>query len=310
MEEQKPIENTNNNSTKSDNRTKIFIVLLVIIIIAQAVKIYLDHQESVKQENLLMDTEEQLAVNLQKLSDIREELEQKIQEIDSLGGDIADLEKAKAEVEAELARTRKRDRQQIANLTDRVEGYQELLKAKDEEIAKLKEVNESLLTENTTLKNEKNELSSTIREVNEEKSKLESKVALASQLRAENIEILAVNSRGREREMPAKSRQIDKLKVTFNIAENEVAPIEGKNILIRIVDDKGQVIFDVAKGSGTFMYDNKEEFYTANQEILFDNSRQRLSFEYDKGSDYESGIYLLEVYTDDYKMGSKQFEVK
>ncbi len=298
---------------KSDNnsgRTKAFIIILIVIVIAQAVKIYLDHQKSIQQETQIINTEEDLAINLQKLTNIQKELELKIEEITKLGGNVEELEKAKAEVEAELGRTRKRDRQAIAALRDKVEGFQELLKLKDEEIVQLKEVNAELLTENTTLKTEKNELSSTLQEVNESKEELESKVAIASQLKAENVQIFAINSRGKERPMPAKRKQIDKLKVVFNIAENDVAPIEGKNILVRIVDEKGQVIFDVTKGSGTFMYNNKEEFYTANQEILFDNTRQQLSFEYTKGSEYASGFYLLEVYTDDYKMGSQRFEVK
>jgi cell division protein ZapB len=80
--------------------------------------------------------------------------------------------------------------------------------------------------------------------------------------------------------------------------------------MIRIVDENGQVLFDVAKGSGTFLFNNKEEFYTAAQEILFDNSKQKLTYLYDKGSDYNEGVYLLEVYTDGYLMGKGQFEVK
>ena len=312
MEENKDNNNQPSNRLpeKKSNRNTIIVVILSIIVIAQAVKIYLDHQESVKKETQLINTEEELATTMQRLTDISAELDQKIAEIEKLGGDVEELQKAKAEVEAELNRTRKRDRQAIADLKDKVDGFQELLKLKDEEIVKLKEINDELLTQNTTLKTEKNELSSTLREVNESKQALESKVAIASQLKAENFQILAVSDKGREREMPAKSRQVDKIKVSFNIAQNDVAPIEGKNILVRIVDDKGQVIFDVAKGSGTFMYDNKEEFYTANQEILFDNSKQRLTFEYAKGSEYEPGVYLLEVYTDDYKMGSSRFEIK
>ncbi|MTI38172.1 chromosome segregation protein SMC [Fulvivirga lutimaris] len=295
---------------KKSNRNTVIVVILAVIVVAQAIKIYIDHQESVAKDTQLMSTEEDLAVTMQKLTDISEELDQKIIEIEKLGGNVEELEKAKAEVEAELNRTRKRDRKAISDLQDKVDGFQELLKAKDEELTKLREVNKVLLTENTSLKTEKNELFDSLSMVNESKDELASKVAIASQLKVENILILAVNERGREREMPAKSKQIDKLKVTFNIAENNVAPIEGKDILIRIVDDKGQVIFDIAKGSGTFMFNNKEEFYTANQEILFDNTKQQLSFEYTKGSEYEPGVYLLEVYTDGYKMGSQQFEVK
>ncbi len=300
----------NQTPPKKSNRNTIIVVILAVIVIAQAIKIYIDHQESVAKETQLMSTEEDLAITMQKLTDISDELDQKIIEIEKLGGNVEELEKAKAEVEAELSRTRRRDRQAISDLQDKVDGFQELLKAKDEELVKLREVNKVLLTENTSLKTEKNELSDSLNEVNKSKVELASKVAIASQLKVENVQIMAVNERGREREMPAKSKQIDKLKVTFNISENNVAPIEGKDILIRIVDGKGQVIFDVAKGSGTFMYNNKEEFYTANQEILFDNTKQELSFEYTKGSEYESGVYLLEVYTDGYKMGSQQFEVK
>ena len=96
----------------------------------------------------------------------------------------------------------------------------------------------------------------------------------------------------------------------FNIAENKVAPIEGKKILVRIIDENGQPIFDTTKGSGTFMLGNKEEFYTSAQEILFDNTGQKLVFVYDKGSDYTAGTYLVEIYTDGYLMGSTQFAVK
>jgi len=80
--------------------------------------------------------------------------------------------------------------------------------------------------------------------------------------------------------------------------------------MIKVTDENGQVIFDVAKGSGTFMLDGKEEFYTAAQEILFDNTRQKLSLIYEKGSEYASGTYTVDIYTDGYKMGQVEFKVK
>jgi len=98
--------------------------------------------------------------------------------------------------------------------------------------------------------------------------------------------------------------------VEFNLAENKVAPIEGKKIIIRVIDENGQVIFDVAKGSGTFIYNSKEEFYTSAQEILFDNTKQKLTYLYEKGSEYTAGKYTVEIYTDSYKIGNGQFEIK
>jgi regulator of replication initiation timing len=295
---------------KKSNRSTYIIVILSIVIILQGVKIYFDIQEKQVLVTENATTEQELATTMQRLNEISTELNQKIIEIQKLGGDITELQKAKDEVEAELKRTRRANGQVIKELKDRVEGYEELLKIKDEEIEKLKSVNKELLSENVTLKTEKNELGDSISRLAQSKDELITKVVIASQLKAENISIVAVSERGKERESPFKNRQLGKLKIDFNIGENKVAPIEGKKIMIRIVDQNGQVLFDVSRGSGTFLYNNKEEFYTASQEVLFDNTKQKLTYLYEKGSEYAAGAYVLEIYCDDYLMGSGKFEVK
>ena len=295
---------------KSGNKAAIIIALLSIIVIIQSIKIYMDYQRNVEKTVQIATTEENLASTMQRLNEIKAELDLKIIEIEKLGGDITDLQKAKTEVDAQLKRSTVRSAKEIQQLKERVEGYTELLKLKDEELEKLKSVNKELFSENRSLKTQKNVLNDSINRLAKNKEELTNKVAIASQLKAENISIMAVNSKGKERESPFKNRQLEKLKVEFAIADNKVAPVEGKKILIRIVDENGQVIFDVAKGSGTFILNGKEEFFTAAQEILFDNTRQKLSFLYEKGSEYTTGNYTVEIYADGYKMGSMQIGVK
>ena len=296
--------------TKSSNKAAIVIALLSIIVIIQSIKIYLDYNRDVEKTVQIANTEENLATTMQRLNEIRTELDQKIVDIEKLGGDITDLQKAKAEVDAQLKRSTARSAKEIQQLKERVEGYTELLKIKDEELEKLKSVNKELFTENRSLKTQKNVLNDSINRLEKNKVELTNKVAIASQLKAENVLVMSVNSKGKERESPFKNRQLEKLKVEFAIADNKVTPIEGKKILIRVIDENGQVIFDVAKGSGTFILNGKEEFYTASQEILFDNTRQKLTYVYEKGSEYTAGNYTVEIFTDGYKMGSMQFAVK
>lgn len=297
-------------SKKSSNKTTIIIVFMAVIIIVQGIFIFLGSREQAETKETLTTTEQELATTRQRMEEIRNELDLKIAEVSKLGGNVADLEKAKAEVEAELKRSVRATGKEIKALKDKVEGYELLLKNKDEEIDKLKSVNRELLTENKTLKTEKNSLADTINQLAQTKQELANKVAIASQLKAENVRIVALNNREKEKESPFKNRQITKLKIDFNLAENDVAPVEGKKIMIRVIDENGQVLFDVARGSGTFMYNGKEEFFTAAQEILFDNTKQRLSFIYEKGSDYAPGNYTVEIYADDYSIGSGQFQVK
>ena len=315
MSEQ-PKEKTNTTTPVQQPKTKKFVIIIALlstVVIIQGVKIYSDYKDTQQLTTTVENTQQELQTTLARLDDISTELEEKIKEISELGGDITELEEAKAELEKErnqLQRTRKANRSVIASLQDKAEGYEELLKAKDLEIEKLKEINQELHAENTGLKNTQNQLSDSISSLSENAEKLAGKVAIASRLEAEGISIKAVNEKGKERESPFRNRHIDKLKVTFNIADNKVAPIEGKDIMIRVIDSNGQVLFDVTNGSGTFMLNNKETFYTATQEVLFDNSRQQVTFVYDKGSEYNIGAYNMEIYTDDYMMGSGQFVVK
>ncbi len=299
-----------NETPQKKSKAGIIISLLAIVVLIQSVKIYFDYSDKKEIIEQKADVEEDLAGTMQRLKEIQTELDLKIKEIDKLGGDVKELQRAKAEVDTQLKRTVSRSTKSIKELKDRVEGYEELLRLKDDEITKLKETNQSLFTENRQLKTQKNVLNDSINRLATNREELAGKVALASQLKAENITVLSVNSKGRERESPFRARQLEKLKVDFTLAENKVAPIEGKKIMIRIIDENGQVIFDVGRGSGTFVSKDKEEFYTAIQEILFDNTRQKLSFLYEKGSEYASGTYVVEIYAQDYLIGSAQFVVK
>ncbi|MCF6360565.1 MAG: chromosome segregation protein SMC [Cyclobacteriaceae bacterium] len=294
----------------SGSKKTIYFIVLGILVCLLVIKVFLDQKEK---SELTEYYQTEMEVSQQKLDKISEELAQKIHDIDSLGGDITELLATQEELEKErkqLQATRKANRQLIGRLRRKTDGYQELLKEKDKEIAQLTKLSEELLAENTNLKEDKNELNRSIVSLNENKKQLEDKVAVASRLKVEGIHIYAVAKNGKERESSFKNRQLAQLKVVFHIAKNDVAPLEGKEIIIRIIDENGQVVFDINKGSGSFMLDGKETFYTASKDVLFDNSNQQLSFVYDKGSDYDAGVYKMEVFTDGYLMGAETFTVK
>ncbi|MEQ9306115.1 MAG: chromosome segregation protein SMC [Marinoscillum sp.] len=307
MENQQETNNLNQESRK--DRTPIFIGLIVALL---GVIIFFYYTNTT-----LNDEKEAQALELNntllQLDSISTELDSKIITIRELGGEVDTLVKVKEALQAErkLLLTEISNRKNmITELKGRVDGYQELLLAKDVEIEKLQQVNKKLLTENTTLKTEKQELNESLSEVNKAKEELAQKVAFASRLKLEGLTVYAVSDGGREREDEFRNRHIDQLKINFTIAENKVAPIEGKEILIRIVAPDGNVLFDVTRGSGSFMFESRELFYTAKQEVLYDKNSQQVTLFYDKGSEYAEGKHEVEVYTDEYLMGKGSFVVK
>lgn len=307
MSEQSGNIQTSTPEPKKTNRVLIYIVAALAVLLVAALVVNFIRENNLRERNA------ELMVVYSRLDSIGNEMQLKIVEIEQLGGNIDTLTMIKDSLEIEkesLLDARTRSNKQIQTLKARVEGYRELLVMKDVEISELKKVNTELVVENIELKTERKVLNQNLRQAKKTEEKLTEKVQIASRLEAENIVIAALSQKGKAKEDEFRARQIDKLKVEFNIAKNDVAPISGKEILIRIIDDNENVLFDVARGSGTFTLDGKETFYTAKQEILFDNSQQIVSFLYYKGSEYLPGRYVMEVYTDGYMMGRKSFRVK
>ncbi|MEO1254087.1 MAG: chromosome segregation protein SMC [Bacteroidota bacterium] len=294
----------------SKNRTPVFIII-TFLLLAAVVFFYYRTTQLEDEKNI---QQQEISNTYLKLDSVSNELEMRIQTIRELGGEVDTLEALRAQLEADkkqLLVDAEYQRGRITRLNDRVAGYKELLLIKDEEIEQLKVLNDQLAEENTTLKVEKNQLSQTVQELEKNKEELAGKVAFASRLAIDDMQVIAINDRGKERTGGEyRNRHIDQLKIQFTVLENEIAPIEGKELLLRVMAPDGNVLFDVTRGSGSFTFENREMFFTAKQEILYDKNSQEISFLYDKGSEYAIGRHQIEVYTDDYLMGQGNFMVK
>ena len=245
-----------------------------------------------------------------QLDSISIELGNKIITISQLGGEIDTLLAIKEKIENEKKEFRKKAYSQINRLQSKVNGYKELLLAQDEEIIKLKEINEELYKENFVQKEEISKLNSEINTINSSKSELENKVNLASKLSLNTVSVYGITRSGKEVLNSFRNRQTTKIKIDVEIGENEVAPVEVKNIMIRIIKPDSNVLFDISKGSGSFKFNKREIFYTTKKEILFNKRSQKLTFEYLKNIEFKSGEYRVEIYTENYMIGKSKFIIK
>ncbi|WP_462249129.1 chromosome segregation protein SMC [Ekhidna sp.] len=310
MEEQNSPEEQPSYMEPKKNRTPLFLIVTFLLLAAVIFFYYQNQQLEEEKERQFQE----ILTTQAKLDSIGDELDIRIQTIKELGGEVDTLEAIKAQLEADkkqLLVDAQYQRGRITKLNNRVAGYKELLVLKDEEIEQLKVLNEQLSEENSSLKVEKDQLNQTVQQLEENKKELASKVAMASRLEIEGMNVIAINDKGKERNGGEyRNRHIEQLKIQFTVVENEIAPIEGKDLLLRVIAPDGNVLFDVTRGSGSFTYENRELFYTATQEILYDRNSQLVTFLYNKGSDYAVGQHKVEVYTDDYLMGSVTFMVK
>ncbi|SFB44768.1 coiled-coil domain-containing protein [Algoriphagus aquimarinus] len=302
-----------NSPEKKDQGKNIIIIVLVLLVIISGIKLYTDYVDRTKKsEEILLLSTENNDLN-KRLDSVTYQLDLRILEIEKLGGDVKSLEEVRDQLIAERNTSRQRSSSEIVALNEKIKSYNGMIVQKDQEILELRAMNQQLFTENQDLKTTQAEIEEEVAQLNLQKEDLQAKVNVASMLKAENIEISAVNSKGKERVETTKdfrNRQIERIKVSFNLADNKVAEKGPRNIYVQVLAPNAQPIFDVAKGSGTFMMDGAEKFYTVKQDVIFDNTEQELTFFYEKGTDYTSGIHQVKIFVDNYEVGSKTFTVK
>lgn len=312
-----------NNSSNSIIKAGLILALAIAAIFGY---LYFNEKQENSQNNVSITekTNELLRTNT-KLDSISAQLDAKIAEISALGGQVEELEALKAELQKDKKNLMSSKSFDAKSYQNKIKSYEAMLLEKDAEIAKLREENAvlnnqnqvlnsentGLKTTNSDLRTAKEALADSVYKTTVQNRELSEKVTLASALRPMNYAVSAINSRGKERDGEEfKARRVDRVKVSFKLAENPLTKKENKTIYMRMIDPTGNVISDMATGSGAFSFGGKETIYTAKQTILYSNSGQTIEYIYNRGANYEKGAYKIELYADGFRIGQTSFNIK
>ena len=305
-----------NNSTKRSNRVWIVVVaILVVANVAQALYIYTLTARHKQQIAITQTRSVELEQATTSLDSLQQELYVKLEQVRKLGGDTTALAQAKRDLTADLIEVRSlrtADRRKLATLRSKVDAYTYLLNSKDKEIVQLRSERDRLYAYNKELKVNIVKQTDSLTKVVAKGQELASKVALASVLRAEGLNVSYLDKNGNEREDDViRSKKLDKFKVTFYVADNKVAQMGAKDVYFRAVDAEGAPIADTQGQGGTLLaFDGTELPYTLRQTFIFDNQHPRITFICGSAKAYAAGTYLFEVWCEGYKIGQTQAVVR
>lgn len=283
--------------------------------------------ETLELQKSLTSKVEQLSSTQIKLDSISKSLDEKILEVQSLGGNVAELEAVKAQLENDKKKLKTDLSFSVQKYESKIKDYESFLVAKDDDIRKLKEENgmlvaktqtletekQQVIVENAALKTEKEELSTTLTKTVDDfttkNNDLKRQVTLASAMKAINVQVAALSSKGKERDGGAyKASRIDQLKVSFIMPSNPIAAQNNKDIYVRVLDANGAVVEN--GNGGIVQVDGKEIGYSFKQSVPFENNDQRVDLVSGKGASYTKGKYSVELYSEGFKIGKGAFEVK
>jgi hypothetical protein len=197
---------------------------------------------------------------------------------------------------------------QIAKAKAELSKLKELNSIYTGQIDSLNKVNALLQTENQNLNTNLSAEKSKVQNLSSENSKLASKVAVGSVLKASNIvtEALRYKSNGKEL-VTNKAKQVQRIRTKFTLGENRVVEHGAIDIYIRVLGPDGAAMSTTQE---TFMSNGQALVYTSKETVEYDNTEKPVEAIWAKGSQFSKGKYNIELYHSGVLIGRSTIELK
>lgn len=172
------------------------------------------------------------------------------------------------------------------------------------DIDSLVRINEVLKGENVAFREEIQRATIRTTELQQDKEELASKVEVASALRAFQFqpEAIRIRSRGRE-EATDRASRAEQIKVCFSIAENPIARSGNHNVYLRIAAPDGSILRISDDDAYSFVIDGDVLQYSATTVIDYQNRETDICLYWQRTAEFEPGLYVISLFTDDYRLG-------
>lgn len=303
----------NNSETENSGKRWLLMAIIITLLLINAIQLYLQNlskKEIAEKTVIITDKEAEIKIYGYKVDSIQHELENRYREISQLGGDTSAM--------GQLIRQLKKDKKSLnvnmaavqAKYNQLKSQYDEIMSTKDQEIESLRGERDKLYKENNDLKRKAVSLNDSVSVLKNKKEELTKQVAQAQVLKVANVKVIYIRKDKEIDEVTYKAKKLQKIKVSFDVLENKVAKIESKVFYIRLIEPDGAALYDLSTGGGSFQVNGQDVYFTAKQEILYEQSNRNIAFVYSKGSPYKVGKHLIEIYCEGAIIGRGGFTLK
>ena len=281
---------------EKNNTTRIILIILLLLSAVFNVYQWKNHSTTVITYDTKIDSMIVVRVDLER------EMATTNVELDKYRGISANLDTLLNEANKKMDAQERKIRSLISKEKD-VNALNKKLKVELEELRKMKdeylEKIDQLVTENKELKAKNEELNTNVTVLSEEKKNLQSKVGVASQLKAEYIKVSAFKKKNSGKFVEASiAKKTNKIDVCFTVMDNKVAQSGDKMLYIVIKEPTGKILAGQSKAE--FKNEKGEAIAaTASYQIKYTGEKQNacLSFE-TEDRNLTSGAYDIDIYID------------
>lgn len=220
----------------------------------------------------------------------------------------AEYEAAKNKVEElrqELKRRDKLSQERIAQLQAEIATLKGIMRHYVEQINELNQQNEELRRQNETLEQKNRSLSTQVQSTANENKVLSQRMELAEKLNVSSVGLTALKKNGKTEKNITKAKQ---LMVTFTVPQNNSTPVGKKTIYLRITSPEGNLL----SGNGIhFTFEGANLEASAQKVIEYEGQEiAGVKIYWDVNATLNPGSYRVELFADNYRLASRNFEMK
>jgi myosin heavy subunit len=304
---------------KKDNRGLIYGVLIAALLGTWGYIIY----DKSKNKEVIQQKDVQYAALDSSKNQVQKEYEDALLRLDAMTGANTKLDSLVKTRDKELEQTKSRiktlvskqnataadlaeAKSLIKELNGKIDGYVA-------EIERLQGENQTLTQEKNTLTTQKAELEQNLSTTTTAKQVAEEKVDIGSTLHASNFKINAINEKsGGKEKATSTAKRADKLRISFQLDENLIAPSGVKDLYILVTDPAGKLVSEQGLNSGTFSTrKDGEKQFTNKVSVNYEQGAVKpVSFDLKQTDKYQPCNYKVEVYHNGFKIGENTVVLK
>ena len=280
----------------------IIVVALLGCVVYLALNLQKQQQENKDMQELAALDKAEMENEYQRFADQYSEMKSRITN-DSLIEQLTQEQLKTEKLLQELKNVKSSDAREIARLKKELATCRAVIRSYVLEIDSLNRLNQNLTAENTKVKGQYEEATRQIEGLNADKQSLTEKVAIAAQLDATNISMIAKNKRGKATDNLKKCKT---LQVNFNISKNVTASNGMRTIYVRVTTPTGTVLSQ----GGTFSYENKNLQYSMKKTIEYTGNETPVTVYWNVNEFLSNGSYKISIFADGNMIGTKNFSFK
>ena len=287
---------------------KVIIPLVVVCLLLTGGVVYLSlnlkqqQQANLEMQDLAELDKKEMENEYQRFADQYSEMKTQINN-DSIIAQLTQEQLKTEQLLKELKTVKASDAREIARLKKELATCRAVIRSYILEIDSLNRLNQNLTAENTRMKGQYAEATKQIEGLNADKQTLSEKVAIAAQLDATGINLVAKNKRGKATDKMSKCKT---LQVNFSIAKNVTASNGVKSIYVRITTPSGSVLTQ----GGTFSYENRTLKYSMRKEVEYTGNETPVTLYWNVNEALSGGTYNVSIFADGHMIGARNFTIK